>query len=237
MIERLAIALLLACALLPAAHADAAVPQKVEARYNLSVNGVPAAVMHETFELRENAYRIVSETRAIGVLALVQRRPGVLTSTGSVRHDGLRPHTFDGMRGTRDARRVHADFDWAAAELKLAHDGRSETVALPEGTQDRLSAMYQFLFLAPEQLKNLSFAMTNGRKIDQYHYVIGPDTSLNTPLGAIAVIHLVKRHAADETATEIWLARERNLLPVKMRIVEDDGDRYEQVITTLEITP
>jgi hypothetical protein len=49
------------------------------------------------------------------------------------------------------------------------------------------------------------------------------------------VIHLVKQRAAGETATEIWLAREHRLMPVKMRIVEDDGKRYEQVISRLEI--
>jgi len=95
--------------------------------------------------------------------------------------------------------------------------------------------MYQFLFLDPAKLKGLAFAMTNGRKLDQYRYTIGPDTAIDTPLGRLAVIHLVKQHTASETATEIWLAREHRLMPVKMRIVEDDGKRYEQVISRLEI--
>lgn len=235
--DRIAIALLLACALLRTASADATVPRTIEADYNVSLRGVPVAVMQEKFEVRDETYRIVSETRAIGLFALAQRRPGIVTSTGAVQHSGLRPKTFDGARGTRDARRVHAEFDWTAGELVLTHDGRSETVDLPANTQDRLSVMYQFLFLAPEQLKNLSFPMTNGRKVDQYRYAVGPDTSIDTPLGRMAAIHLVKHHAADESAAEIWLARDRHLIPLKMRIVEEDGDRYEQVITRLEITP
>ncbi|MBX3650002.1 MAG: DUF3108 domain-containing protein [Burkholderiales bacterium] len=230
-----AIALLLAAALLQPAAAKTAPPQTVQAEYGLSVNGAPVAVMQETFEIRDGSYRAVSETHAVGLFALAQRRPGRVTSSGGVDGSGLRPMTFDGTRGGRDERRVNAEFDWSARTLTLQHDGRSDTVALPPGTQDRLSAMYQFLFLDLEKLRDLGFAMTNGRKLDQYRYTIGPDTAIDTPLGRLEVIHLVRRHQPGETANEIWLSREHRLMPVKMRIVEDDGKRYEQLISRLDI--
>ena len=226
---------MLAGVLLQPAFAAVTAPQAVQAQYELSMNGTAIAVMQETFEIRNGAYQAVSETQAVGLFALVQRRPGRATSSGEVGSNGLRPKTFDGTRGTGDARRVRAEFDWTADTLTFTHDGRSETATLPPGTQDRLSVMYQFLFLDPAKLKGLAFAMTNGRKLDQYRYTIGPDTAIDTPLGRLAVIHLVKQHTASETATEIWLAREHRLMPVKMRIVEDDGKRYEQVISRLEI--
>lgn len=235
MFKLLITALLLTGTLLPPASAAVTAPQTVQAQYDLSMNGAAIAVMQETFEIRNGAYQAVSETQAIGVFALVQRRPGRVTSNGEVGSSGLRPKTFDGTRGTGDARRVHAEFDWKEGMLTMSHDGRTDTAALPAGAQDRLSVMYQFLFLDPAKLKDLVFAMTNGRKLDQYRYTIGPDTAIDTPLGRMAVIHLVKQHAAGETATEIWLAREHRLMPVKMRIVEDDGKRYEQVISRLEI--
>lgn len=225
--------LLLAIAL--PVYAAVTPPQAVQAQYDLSMNGTPIAVMQETFEIRDGSYQATSETQAIGLFALVQRRPGRVTSNGEVGSSGLRPKTFDGTRGTGDARRVQAVFDWAAGTLTFTHDGRSETAPLPPGTQDRLSVMYQFLFLDQAKLKGLAFGMTNGRKLDHYRYNIGPDTAIDTPLGRLGVIHLVKQHSAGETATEIWLAREHRLMPVKMRIVEDDGKRYEQVISRLEI--
>lgn len=233
----LAIALLLAVALLHPAHAAVTPPQTVHAQYNLSLNGTVIAVMQETFGVRDGAYEAVSETRAIGLFALVQRRPGRVTSVGETDSSGLRPKTFDGTRGATDTRRVHADFDWAARTLTLLHDDRTDTVALPPGTQDRLSVMYQFLFLTPEKLRDLEFPITNGRRLDHYRYAIGPDTAIDTPLGRLAVVHLVKHHAAGGAANEIWLAREHRMMPVKMRIIEDDGARYEQIIAQLEITP
>ncbi len=226
------LALLLTGAPLQAAPSP---PQAVTAVYNVSLNGVPVAVMHETFESRDGRYRITSETRAKGVLALAQRRPGRLTSNGAVSRNGLRPQVFEGTRGNNDARRVHAAFNWQAHTLTLAHDGNTETIGLPEGTQDRLSVMYQFLFLDYAKLDGLALTLTNGRKLDHYIYGIGTDTAIDTPLGRLQVVHLVKRHAAGETTTEIWLAREHRMMPVKIRIIEDDGARYEQIIARLEL--
>lgn len=235
MFRHLLIALLLAAVVPQPSTAAVPLPQTVLAQYNLSLNGVAIATMQESFEVRDNSYQAVSETQAIGLFALAQRRPGRVTSNGEVGGNGLRPRVFDGTRGTGDARRVHAEFDWAAGTLTLSYDGRTDTAELPPGTQDRLSVMYQFLFMNQEQLRDLAFAMTNGRKLDQYRYAIGPDTAIDTPLGRLSVVHLVKQHAAGETTTEVWLSREHRLMPVKLRIVEDDGKRYEQLIARLEI--
>lgn len=214
-----------------------AAPQAVRAQYAVTLNGAPVGVMHESFEVRDGQYRIVSETHATGVLALVQRRPGRVTSSGELNGERLQPQVFEAARGNRDARRARADFNWPAETLTLTHDGRSETVPLPAGTQDRLSAMYQFLFMQPGQLHDYRFAMTNGRKVDHYRYTLGQDTALDTPLGRMAVLHLVKQHAAGDTKTEIWLAPDQSMMPVKMRIIEDDGSRFEQFIVQLELQP
>lgn len=211
-------------------------PQTVQAQYEVTLNGTPVGVMNDHYEARDGRYRIVSETHAVGVLALVQRRPARVISSGEVQAAGLRPLSFEATRGN-DSRRIGAEFDWNTRVLTLNHDGRSETLPLPAGAQDRLSALYQFMFIGADRLRDISFAMTNGRKLDQYRYTLGSDSALDTPLGRMAVIHLVKRHAPGETATEIWLARDRSLLPVKMRIIEDDGSRYEQSLLKLDTGP
>lgn len=211
-----------------------AAPQAVQAQYEVTLNGAPVGLMQEIYEAQDGRYRIVSETHATGVLALVQRRPARVTSSGEVTGSGLRPQTFEATRGS-SSRRSRADFDWNARELTLSNDGHSEKIALPAGTQDRLSAMYQFLFIPPDRLRELAFAMTNGRKLDRYRYAPGPDTTLETPLGRLNVLHLVKQHAPGENATEIWLAREHGMMPVKMRILEEDGGRYEQTILRLDM--
>lgn len=210
-------------------------PASIVLTHNVTRNGLHVAVVNEHFEREGDGYRIVSETAAVGLAALVQPRPAVITSTGRITDAGLRPERFDGARGSRDARRVNAEFDWQNRDLHLMYDGKDEKVALLPGTQDRLSAMYQFMFLDYAGRAELAFPMTNGRKLDRYRYTIASNVEIDTPIGRLSTVHLVKQREAGDSQTEIWLAPEHRYLPVKMLIVESDGVRYEQVMTSLEI--
>jgi hypothetical protein len=212
-------------------------PRAIAAHYDVYMNGVHIAEMTETFESANGEYRLVSESHAVGLLALFHRRPARFVSSGRLGRSGLQPQRFDGQRGDRESRRVRGEFDWTAGRLTIEHDGRTEHLPLSPGTQDRLSVMYQFMFLAPAGPHELSISMTNGRKLDRYRYAIRPGTEIDTPLGRLATVHLVRQRRQDENATEVWLSPEHRHLPVKMTIVEENGSRYEQVATRIEITP
>jgi len=214
--------------------AETTAPLSAAARYDVFRNGWRVAVVSETFEAKDGAYRIVSESRAVGLLALVEKHTLRFVSSGVLTPSGLRPQHFEGKRGDADSRQVRADFDWQTGQLTIVHDGRTETFALPAATQDRISSMYQFMFLSREGLQRLEFPMTNGRKLDHYVYTVQPGGDLETRLGRMATLHLVKQHSADESGTEIWLAPQYRFLPVKLLIEDEDGTRYEQVITRLE---
>ena len=47
-------------------------------------------------------------------------------------------------------------------------------------------------------------------------------------------LRLVKQREPDDNGVEVWLAPERNFFPVKLLILENDGSKFEQVITQLE---
>jgi hypothetical protein len=233
--NRLAAALLALA--LPCAAAVPPAPQSISASYDMYRNGGHIAVMSEQFEAKDGGYRIVSETQAIGLFRLFERVPLRFVSTGKLSTEGLQPAQFEGKRGDSDPRQVRGEFDWQTARLTLARDGKTDTLPLPPGTQDRLSVMYQFMFLAPDKRQRVEFSMTNGRKLDQYRYTVRPGVEIDTALGRIATLHLVKQHLPDETAVELWLAPQHRYLPVRMLVVEEDGTRYEQHITRLEVTP
>ena len=209
-------------------------PQFVSASYSVFMNGAQVAVMNETFEARDAGYRIVSESTPLGVLALVQK-PATAVSSGQVTAEGLRPERFEGRRvGSRGE--VKAEFDWRAERLTFSHDGKTETVVLPPGTQDRLSIMYQFMYYAYDKRERLDFPMTDGRRFTHHQYLVTP-AEIDTPLGRVAALHLVKQTDPDGSATEIWLAREHRFLPVRMVVRESNGNRYEQVATRIEVKP
>ena len=227
----LCIPAVLACA---AAHAA---PSAVHATYNVMRNGLHIADVTEHYEVKDNTYSIFSDSKAVGLFALAQRGAVTVLSRGEITRTGLRPVHFDARRGSNEARRVTADFDWKTAILKMQFDGRSETAALSAGTQDRLSIMYQFMHTPPVKSRTFEFFMTNGRKIDRYRYSVTPDVTIDTPYRRLVTTHLVKLREPDESGTEIWLAPEIHFLPVRLLIIEEDGVRYDQLLTRIDVKP
>lgn len=225
-------------AFLLALHCSAAVavlPATVTATYDVYRNGLPVAVVEESFEKDGDHYRIVSESNPAGLLAMLVRTRIVIHSSGLVTGAGLRPQQFDYGRLDDASKNVSAEFDWNAQQLQLSFAGQRETAPLAAGTQDRLSAMYQFMFLPAEPASGLVFPMTNGRKVEHYRYQPSGSEQIETPIGRFETLRLVKEREADDNGVEVWLARDRNLFPVRLVIIEKDGTRFEQVITRLEI--
>ena len=225
-----------AAALVASAAAMAAnSPASVKAGYDVYKDGLNIATVEETYQKTGDQYQIVSDSNPAGLLAMFVRTKIKVQSSGAITPVGLQPGKLEYGRLDDASKNVSAAFDWSARELHLAYDGRNETLPLVPGIQDRLSVMYQFMFLAPDKVRVLEFPMTNGKKIENYRYELAGTETLATPLGNIKTLHLVKRRDPGENGTEVWLAADRHLFPVKLLIIENDGSKFEQVITRLEI--
>ena len=223
----------LVCMVLASASAYCA-PKAVKASYGGFINGLAVGIITEHFEVNDSAYRIVSDTKPTGLAVLAQRQPPKFSSTGQLTREGLKPSHFEARRTGADQPQVAADFDWARGTLVLKHDGKVESLPVLAGTQDRLSIMYQFMFMPFEKARYIDFAMTNGRKLDRYRYHVTPDVEIDTPLGRLKTLHLVKQRDADDSAAELWLSPQHHHLPVRMLFIERNGMRLEQIIQSLE---
>lgn len=213
----------------------AAPPAAVTASYDVYRNGLHIVVTKETFERNAAKYHIVSESEPVGLFALFVRTRAKVVSSGTITRAGLHPEQFEYGRLDDASKSVSATFDWAAALLRMSFDGRTETAPITAGAQDGLSVMYQFMFLQADKLRDLVFQMTrNGRKIENYHYELAGSEPLDTRIGKLNTLHLVKKREANDNGVEIWLAPEHHFFPVKLLILENDGTKFEQVITRLE---
>ena len=218
-----------------ASVAVAAPPISVKAAYDVFKDGLHVATANETFERGDGKYQVVSEQTPAGLLALFVRTRARVSSSGTVTVNGLRPDQFDYGRLDDASKNVSARFDWDARLLRMTFDGRTETAALAAGAQDRLSVMYQFMFVPVERLRDLAFPMTsNGKKIENYRYQLAGEETLDTPLGKLKTLHLVKQREGNDNGVEIWLSTDHNFFPVKLLISENDGSKFEQLITRLE---
>ena len=210
----------------------AAAPQQIAATYSLTKQGQQIGTVTESFKQTEGRYQLESITSAIGIYALFMKGKIRLISSGEVTDHGLRPRHFEHHRAAGPAKTVRADFDWEKMSLTHSFDGRTESVALEPGAQDRISLQYQFMF-APPGKEDVQLFMTTGKKLNLYHYKLAGEEKITTPAGQFQTIHLVKQRTADEDGTEIWLAKKRHYFPVRIVVDEHNGGKLEQNLTSL----
>jgi hypothetical protein len=217
-----------------ASTAYAASPASVKATYDIYKGNIRVGQINEAYTRTKDQYTLSSTTRAVGLLALF--RPGKINikSNGLVTDTGLQPLNFSDLRNGEDGKNHRAEFDWNSKKLTLIQQPQNSVVALPNGTQDRLSAMYQFMFLSLDKAETLSFNMTNGSKLDAYNYRVTPNQNLTVPLGTFKAHYLVSAPEADASKTEIWLVAERNNFPYKMTVTDKEGDKLTQVLTKID---
>ncbi len=218
-------------------HAYADSPSSVSASYDIYKGSLKVGQIKEIYTRNKEQYSLSSITRAVGLVAIFKPGRIVITSSGLINSRGLQPVSFSDRRESDESKERHADFDWKTKQLTLTEHGQKNTLPLPDGTQDRLSAMYQFMFLSLAKTSMLSFYMTNGGKLDIYNYHITPDQSVTVPLGTFKALYVASVPEAGSNRTEIWLAEEHANFPYKMIITDPDGDRLSQVLTKFDFVP
>lgn len=214
-----------------------AAPVQIQAAYTLALDGIEVAQMSETFSRNGEHYQLNSVSRAVGLLAAFRPETITVHSEGDITAQGLRPQQMLQQRERDAARNSAAVFDWANNQLTLTDRNGERRVELAAGSQDRLSAIYQFLFLDLRQLRELAFMMTDGHKLDRYDYQQQEGQQVEVPLGKFKAAYWVSPAQANGSKTEIWLAVERSNFPVKIVVTEANGSRYTQTLTQLVITP
>ena len=175
-------------------------------------------------------YELISLIQAKGLAALVI--PDLLQkSDGYFTDKGLLPMNYLYQFGDKKDRTYIAKFDWVANKLTMHTAKGDKQVVLVDGAQDLLSFMYQFMFVPP--LQNMQLAITNGKKLDTYDYSFEGEEVIQTKMGDVKTIHLL-RTSGEEEKDELWLALDYQYVPVKIRKTEKDNKVYELLATSLK---
>lgn len=215
----------------------ATTPNHIHAQYALIKNGLEVAEINDVYTRNAHRYSLTSTARPLGLVALFKPGNILIHSNGTVTPQGLQPQEFSYQYEADKHKSSDAKFMWDTHQLLLSHDEIQGIVDLPHDTQDRLSAMYQFIFLSLRDQHNLEFAMTNGSKLDHYHYAITAGTPCHFANGQFDTLYLDSEAKKGETRTQIWLATAHNNLPCKIVVTDPNGGKLTQELRTLETQP
>ena len=183
--------------------------------------------------LRRNSYQLTSITEAKGVASLFLSKLEQY-SEGNVDEKGLKPSYYAYQYGGKTEKNQYAHLLWSDGVIEMTSKKGKKSEPLPEGTQDLLSFMYQFMFTPP--LESTIISVTNGKSLRNYSYHFEGEEIIYSKFGALNAIHLTKTDGNDEK-TELWLATDYKNLPIKIRKTEKNGSILEQVVSNITTKP
>ena len=215
--------LLISCAGL----ARAEIPPQLELTFSLTRNGSVMAEVTEKLEYSGGKYQLTEIWKGKGLYALLGQARRV--SQGTIAQDTLRPREFFDERSGRDTAR--AWFDWKAQTLTMQYKGNKAAEPLPANAQDRLSFLFA-LSLVPGKSDAVSYTIADGKGLSRHLYKLSGPERIRVPAGEFTAIK-ASRQGEDRETAELWLAAERNYIPVRLLVVERDGTRYEQNATRI----
>ena len=223
------VVLLLSCLCLNAAADE--LPQRVTIVFDVNRGNFSLGTGTEVLETNGSSYSIVSQTHPTGIAALIPKAKIRRESRGMITSQGLRPQQFLDQRGKDEP--AIAKFDWKNKLITYEREGNAQSEALPNIAYDRLCIAYNFVFHQP-QGKEFQFSMTDGKRLSEYRYLMVGREIVNTPMGKMQTIHWTKqREKETDRGADLWLATDRNFLPVRIVFTDKDGSRYEQVATQI----
>lgn len=208
-------------------------PVEVKATYKVLKNGIWIGTVEEQFLREGDTYKIKSETASAGALNWFLRDRLIVSVSGKIDLAGLQPTTYDYSRQSDNKKGIHAQFDWEKNQIISTREGKTETFDLPAGTQDRISAMYQFMF-APPRTVEVTVVMSQGKKAEPYRYRKQGEPVLKTNAGELRTVHYKRDAKEGESKAELWLARDRYYLPVRIIFTDPKGVTLEQALASLE---
>jgi len=182
----------------------------------------------QEWEIGDGQYQLRSVVETTGLVWLFKAYRVEMESRGQVTGEGLRPDSFSIRRNGQEAREK-ASFDWENMTVSVADHAPQP---LAKGAQDLLSFNYQLRFMAlPESGGVLMLA--TGKKYGAYRLEVIGDEEIAVPAGTLRTLHL---RAPGVNTTELWLAYDYLLLPVKIRHVDNKGDSLVQVATEIQLS-
>jgi hypothetical protein len=191
----------------------------------------------QSWETDAGRYKLLSDAETIGIVDLFRPQRLRWLSQGTITPQGLRPESFL-MSRTRQGRTEAAEarFDWAGDNLTYGYATERTRAALPNGTQDIMSFVYQ-LGLVPPAPGHFLLPITTGSRFEIYGVDVLPAETIETPLGTVRALRVRQERRPGQESIEVWLAAEYRYLPVKIRYFDREGNPAgEQLASEIRVS-
>jgi Protein of unknown function (DUF3108) len=219
----------------PPPPAAVTLPESADLEYVVfyGEGGFRAGRATHSWRLDGDRYTIRSAVEASGIVSLFYSGQMIHYSEGRLTAQGLRPDRYSLQRGTADRTETLA-FDWDKLSAVQHYQGVNLQIGMVPGTQDQVSFLHQLPFVLAGE-SPFSLVIATPRKTEFYEVqVVGMET-VRTDAGDIPALHVRRAAREDASSMDVWLARDLYYLPIKLKLRDNKGNLFEQVLATAKV--
>jgi hypothetical protein len=216
---------LAALCLLLATGQALALPQTFSAQYEVTHSGLTLGEAQVDYrQIGSDRYRYTSFIRPLGIAAMIMRSDVKETSEGTITKDGFRPTRYEYLRTGRKGRTDIIEFDWEQMKIIDPASGNPWDITMPEDIQDRMASQLQLMFDLAHHEKDLSYPIADDGRIKHYTLRIVGRETIQTPVGRLEALKIIRQSANSRRATTFWCAPALGYLPIRIDHREKSDD-------------
>jgi len=216
----------------PALLAVKGLAKSADLRFNLIRGEGKVGEVAWKWRLDGNRYSIETIGTASGLAAMFVGGEYRQTSEGTVGANGLQPQRYRFEKGSAEKTDT-VEFDWAAGKATSTDaKGKVRQLELVPGTQDLMSFLHQLPLLPADAI---SIPLATIKKLKDYSFSAPKTVKVTVPAGELDAYYYQRIGA--ETEAEVWLQHQPPYLPIRIRLFDKLGNKFEQVLTHIEYQP
>jgi hypothetical protein len=184
------------------------------------------------WQIDDGSYYLLLHTEPSGAAALLHPVTADEESKGHIGTEGIQPDYYR-LTSTDTAEIV--GFNWASQIIQF---GVREAYPIHPDSHDILSLQYQLAHLfsfrnVAELPPSLEFWVAIDKSYELFRFEILGEETLEIPAGIFRTLHL--QSVGNNKTFDFWLPQNYQMLPIKTRFTDNNGDIHEQVISEISI--
>ncbi len=208
---------------------------KIAYRVLLGSKGYEVGKALHTWSHDDVSYRMEVKLETTGLIATLGTFRYTQRSEGELGSRGLKPLRFNVEQSMRKPDAV--EFDWAAGNARILRGGKEpRTERIMPGDQDVLSLWHQIGIVGVDGLPTTLTVLSNKSAKPASLELVGRETQ-QLPIGRLDTVRLRAKAEDGSLTIDIWLSSSHAMMPVRIRIADDDGETLDQQATELQLTP
>lgn len=158
-------------------------------------------------------YRSTSKTK--GLAKLIRRAPAIETSRFRLDDNGFTPLEFHFINGKKsDERSNHIVF--ADGKASSTYKGKSVSIDMQAGYVDRVLEQIILRRSLQQGKPQERFTVVDRNDVDDVAYSVGPTDVVDTGLGRMTAMSLLRQKEGSSRSTHVWFAEDLDFFPVRI---------------------